>query len=532
MYNLGSIASEWAMDDPVKAAARLQQLPSNMQAGAIASVAQIWAGKDSHAAMEWARALTDPQPTQHRPRCHRRGHRRPGSGRRPRLARLPACRRPPRRARRGFPHPARSRLRCSPRQGDVPAGSRRSESRPQTHRRRRKRYSFGDSYGDPFGRYHDVDSGQLAALLEQLPPGAMRTNALNRLGSQLAGCTRDEADAILADYPAKEREKLQSTMLDNLTYQDPARALEIYQSLPATKVESYRLQNIISHLAQKDPEAALKISLESTSSQQQQQGVAAVFSQFALTDPDAARQRLSSIPPGPMYDSALSSIASAWGQTDATAALAWVDTLNGEQHTRALNALIPSLASSDPKTAADIIGEMLATSKDDNIGSISNAAYHLGQTWVQDDPAGRRQMDRRIARWQRENQRHQFHDVRLDPRRLRGSHPVDRYPARRQGPRLRRAGHRQRHQRHRFPHRLRMGQHHQRRRTNGPTCSPTSFPTGNNRTPTKPAPQSIKRRSNRQGARAPAQTVRMISRRIRITRAGGLFDRIILRQNH
>ncbi len=87
------------------------------------------------------------------------------------------------------------------------------------------------------------------------------------------------------------------------------------------KVETYHLHNIISYLAQKDPEAALKLSLESTSTQQQQQGVAAAFAQFARADPDAAKQRLSSLPPGPMHDSALSAIASSWGQTDSTAAI-------------------------------------------------------------------------------------------------------------------------------------------------------------------------------------------------------------------
>ena len=381
-YNLGSIASEWAMDDPVKAAARLQQLPSHMQAGAIASVAQIWAGKDSRAAMEWARALTDPGQ-----RNNALGAIAGGIAAQDPEAALASLDSLPAAARRaGLAAVFRTLLDL-----DYEAALARATSLPDPDDQKAAlKLIAGDqngySYGDPFGVYHSVDSGQLTALLEQLPPGAMRTNALNRLGSQLAACTRDEADAILAGYPDKEREKLQSAMLENLTYQDPARALETYQSLPATKVESYRLQNIVANLAQKDPEAALKFSLESTSAQQQQQGVAAAFAQFARTDPDAAKLRLSSIPPGPMYDNALSSMASAWGQTDSTAALAWVDSLNGEQHTRALNALMPSLASSNPKAAADIIGEMLATSKDDNNNPISSAAHYLGQSWAQEDP--------------------------------------------------------------------------------------------------------------------------------------------------
>jgi hypothetical protein len=383
-YHLGSIASEWAMDDPVKAAARLQSLPFNLQAGAIASIAQVWAGKDSKAALQWANSLTDSSQ-----RNNALGAIAGGIAASDPDAALASLDSLPSAARRvGLTAIFNTLLDL-----DYESALARANSLPDPDDQKaalkiiagdQNGYSFGDPFG--IGMYQSFDAGQLTSLLENLPPGAMRTNALNRLGNQLSNCTREEADAILANYPSKEREKLQYSMLENLAYQDPVRALEIYQSIPPAKVETYHLQNIISYLAQKDPEAALKLSLESTSTQQQQQGVAAAFAQFARADPDAAKQRIGTLPPGPMHDSALSAIASSWSQTDSTAALAWVNSLKGEEHTKAINAMIPVLASSNPKAAAGIISEMLSTSKEDNNSSISNAAHQLGQTWVREDP--------------------------------------------------------------------------------------------------------------------------------------------------
>ncbi len=386
MYSLGSIASEWAMDDPAKAAARLQQLPSSMQAGAIASVAQIWAGKDSQAAMEWARTLTDPNQRNaalgaiaggiaaHDPDAA--------------LASLDSMSSAARRA--GLSSIFRTLLDL-----DYDAALAKATSLPDPDDQKAvlklisgggDTFSFGDPFAGGYIGYQDGNPEQLGALLANLPPGAMRTNTLNKLGLQLTSNSPAEVDAILAGYPAKDRDKILSSLVDSLSYQDPARALEIYQSMPPTKLEPYRLQNIISNLAQQDPEAALKLTLESTNSSQQLQGITQIFAQFAQQDPEAARQKLAALPPGPMYDNAVSSIASSWAQTDSTAALAWVDTLKGEQHTRALHALMPSLASSNPKAAAGIIDDLLATTKEDNSGSISSSAYQLGQTWVQEDP--------------------------------------------------------------------------------------------------------------------------------------------------
>jgi hypothetical protein len=381
-FSLSSIASEWAIDDPVKAAARLKELPASMQKSAVASIAQVWAGKDSRAAMAWAQSLTDPSQRNlalgavaggvaaHDPDAA--------------IASLDAL--SPAARRTGLAAVFRTLLDLD---YEAALAKATSLSDPDDQKAALKLIAGGgDSYAyeDPFGNDNNSNSEQLTALLGKLPPGSMRNGVLSQLGQQLATCSSAEAESILAGYPVKEREKLQSGMLQSLAYSDPARALEIYQSLPPNKTESHSIYTIFSYLARQDPEALLKFSLASESPQEQSQGVSQAFGQLALNDPQAASRRLAALPPGPLYDGALASVTSAWAQADPDAARSWVDTLTGESKTRALNALIPAMVGNAPEAAAGMIGNLLASTQQDADGELSSVASQLSQSWVREDP--------------------------------------------------------------------------------------------------------------------------------------------------
>ena len=387
-YSMGSMAGEWAMDDPAMAAKRVMQLPTEMQRGGVAAIAKVWAGKDSAAATTWAQSLTDPQQRNQALAAIAGGiaAQDPDAALASLASLTPAARRA------GLTSVFST-------MADLDFDAALAKASALTDPADRKTalamlagagnsYGYNGNYGsyDSYvGGYSSRSSEQLSAVLATLPTGSLRNNALNQLGSQLAVCSREEAAAILADYPQQEREKLQSSMLQQLSYSDPARALEIYQSLPPGNVESYNLASIYSNLATKDPEAVLKL-LADKPPKEQAQGVGYAFAQLARNDPEAATRRLDEYPAGPVRDAALGQLTGAWAQDDPAAAKAWVTTLAGAEQVRALNSLIPALAGSDPKGAADILGRLLATTPKDADGNLSSATSNLVSTWARDDP--------------------------------------------------------------------------------------------------------------------------------------------------
>lgn len=371
----GSFAAEWAMDDPEAAAKRVMQLPADMQKSGLAAIAKVWAGKDSAAATAWAQSLTDPQQRNQVLAAIAGGiaAQDPDAA----LASLASLTPAARRAGLASVFSTMADL-----DFDAALAKATSLTDPAD---RKTALSLLAGGGSGEMNYHISRSPeQLNAVLATLPPGSLRSNALNQLGSQLAGCSREEAAGILAGYPPNDREKLQACMIQNLSYSDPTRALEIYQTLPPGKTESYGY-SIYSNLARQDPEAVLKL-LADKPPKEQAQGVGYAFAQLARNDPAAATRRLDDYPAGPVRDAAMAQLTSAWAQDDPAAAKAWVATLTGTEQTRAINSLIPALAGTDPTGAADMLGRLLATTPKDAGGNLSSAASQLVSTWGHDDP--------------------------------------------------------------------------------------------------------------------------------------------------
>ncbi|KAB2642278.1 MAG: hypothetical protein DVB26_03095, partial [Verrucomicrobia bacterium] len=372
-----SFAADWAMDDPVAAAKRAMQLPADMQKNAVVAIAKVWAGKDSSAATAWAQALTDPQQRNQALAAIAGGV----AAQDPDTALASLSSLPPTARRAGL-------MAVFSSLGDLDfdaALAKATSLKDPADRKAALSLLAGGAVGTGEMNYYVSRSPeQLSAALATLPSGAQRNTALNQLGNQLGGCSREEAAAILADYPPKDREKLQLVMLQQLAYNDPTRALEIYQTLPPDKAESCGY-SIYAGLARQDPEAVLKLVAEKPP-QEQAQGVGFAFAQLAHNDPESATRRLDAYPAGPVRDAAITQLTGAWAQDDPAAARAWVATLSETEQGRALNSLIPALAGSDPKGAADMLGRLLAKATKDADGNLGGATSNLVSTWARDDP--------------------------------------------------------------------------------------------------------------------------------------------------
>jgi hypothetical protein len=371
----GQYAAEWAMDDPVAAAKRVMQLPADMQKSGVVAIAKVWAGKDSAAATTWAQSLKDPQQRNQALAAIAGGiaAQDPDAALATLASLTPAARRA------GL---ASVFVTLADLDFDAALAKATALTDP-ADRRAALALLAGGGNGD--GEYINRSPEQLNAVLATLPPGSMRSNALNQLGSQLAGCSREVAAAILAGYPPKDREKMQICMLQNLSYSDPTRALEIYQSLPPGKSESYGY-GFYHGLARLDPEAVLKL-VAGKPPQEQAEAVGYAFAQLASNDPAAATRRLDDYPAGPVRDAAMTQLASTWAQSDPDAAKAWVATLTVPEQTRAIGSLMGTMADTDPKGAADMLGRLLAVTPKDADGNLSGAASQLVSSWGRDDPA-------------------------------------------------------------------------------------------------------------------------------------------------
>ncbi|MFD0893598.1 hypothetical protein KBB96_07365 [Luteolibacter ambystomatis] len=368
------IVGEWAVDDPAAAAKRLALLPSSVRGDGISALAKIWASKDSTAALAWANSLgNDSQRNKALGAIAGGMAARDPDGALATLEGMPAA------ARRAGLSSIFQTL------ADQDFGSaieRATSLSDPTDQRNAILMLIGrDASGDT---YYTRDASQIAAVIGKLPAGALRDQALDQLGSRLASSSREESEAILQGYSAAERQKVEKNMVQSLSYYDPARALEIYDSLPTGKAESYTFQSIFSSLASKDPEAALKLALSRKNPVEQIRAVSSALGQMANSNPEAAQRQFAALPAGPAREAALQTMASSWGSSDAEAAMRWAASLPAEERTKATLTLIPSMARNNPEAAANAIVPFLSdTSKNPNI---SNAVSQVSSYWAAQDP--------------------------------------------------------------------------------------------------------------------------------------------------
>lgn len=372
--SLTGIVGEWAIDDPEAAAKRIAQLPSSVRGDGISSLAKIWASKDSNAALAWANSLTDGSQRNKALGAIAGGmaaHDPDGA-----LATLE-----------GMSAAARRTGLASIFQtlADQDFGSaidRANSLSDPTDQRNAILMLIGRSSSGDY--YYGRDAGQIASVIAKLPAGMLREQALDQLGSRLASASREECETILQGYSEAERQKVEKNMVQSMSYYDPTRALEIYDSLPTGKADSYAIQSIFSSLASKDPEAAIKLALSRKNPAEQTRAVSIALAHMTASNPESAQRQFAALPAGPTRDAALQSMASSWGSSDADAAQQWASSLPAEERTKATLTLIPSMARNDPEAAASAITPFLSDSSKNP--DISNAVSQISSKWAAQDP--------------------------------------------------------------------------------------------------------------------------------------------------
>lgn len=366
-----SVASEWAVDDPVAAAARVAMLPASMRKDAVAAVAKIWGAKDAMAALAWAKSLEDP--TQRtRALAEVAGGmaaKDPGGAIASLDGALPAVRKA------GLSSIFEALADVDFDAALARAGELADPADQQA--------AFGPLAKEISGFYADPEKA--FALLSKLPEGNLKNDALSGFGQSLYSLSDEQADALIERCPEADRERIRSQMEQYLVYFDPERALRFRDSSPDGKASGASFGQIIAQLAGRDPLKAFELSQARKNPGEQEQGMRFVFGQLAQSDPAAAQARLAELPAGAGRTSAIVALSAAWAESDPAAAKAWAQSLGGEEKQNAITALTPVIAQTDPKEAAAMLLPFATAGGGENT-TLNSAVGRVCGAWVTKDP--------------------------------------------------------------------------------------------------------------------------------------------------
>ncbi|MGC4014014.1 MAG: hypothetical protein QM755_05770 [Luteolibacter sp.] len=377
---LDFLATDWAQEDPAAAASRIAKLSGPSTESAVMSIGTIWGSKDPTAAMAWAKALPANQ------RAKAVGAVIGGMAARDPDAAFAALGSLPSAARKVGLDAAMVTL--ADRDFDGAMARIKSLGDPADQQQALTYLVTGQSeFTSGTSLSTNLNPSRLDTILAQLPTGPLREKALVNLGLSLSTVPSEEAEKILSGYPEKERDKLRNSLIQSLYHSDPARALDLYRSLPAAQADPAAYVNIANSLAIRDPDAAIKLGLSAGTEQERIQGVTSALSQIAKNDPEAALQQFNALPQGAVRDSALRSVVSGWAQTDPAAALRWAGSLQGDQRTEAISSALPAAAAGDPEAAAAVLAPFLNGSSADPGMKLFNMPAVIAREWVALDPA-------------------------------------------------------------------------------------------------------------------------------------------------
>jgi len=372
--SIRSITSEWANDDPVAAAGRLENLPASMRKGAAGSIAKIWGSKDAPAALAWASSLKSPAE-----RTEALGAVVGGMSAKDPEAAMAAMATLPPAARKAGLKSVFTTLADTDFKGAVARASALTDPADQ--------HTALESLVTSTERYSS-DPTSLLSLLPLLPEGKLRDNALESMGTSLVQYSKEDSEALMAGCSDADREKINSQLQMYLGWYDPERALGLYDSQSPDQNSNYSFRQIISKIASSDPEKAFQLALSRKAPGEQEQGMRSAFSQLAASDPVAAQAHLAELPPGPVRTAAVVALSASWADADPAAAKAWANGLAGEEKQMAITAITPAIAQTDPKGAAAMLLPLAAAADAETQNETLNSAVQkVCGAWSAQDPA-------------------------------------------------------------------------------------------------------------------------------------------------
>ncbi len=213
-----------------------------------------------------------------------------------------------------------------------------------------------------------------------LPTGELRNNAVSTLISQIAGRSPDEAKALLDELPeGSARSAGVSALINSLAQADPKAAAELVTQMPTDRRKGDAVTNVAMRYSRSDTPSALAWA-ETLTGDQRNSAFSGIAYTWTQQDPKAAFDYYAKHEIMAADGYMVNQALRNWAQSDSTEALAWARTLpEGKLKDRALSTVVVSMADHDPREAAKMIGSLPANSQDD-------AAGNLAARWASNDP--------------------------------------------------------------------------------------------------------------------------------------------------
>ncbi|MGB0774225.1 MAG: hypothetical protein ACPGUY_00165, partial [Akkermansiaceae bacterium] len=384
--NIYDVAAQWAEEDPAAAIARISKLAPPLQKQAFPQIAFTWASKDPAAAMEWAQSLDNTtdrnsamssiivaSSNKNPQEAMSMLDSLPANLRQQSLAQIYKIM-----AKNDF-NTTIDTIMALPNKGDQYAALRAILGKAtgySTGRRNRHYDHLPVSY----------DIKQLQSLSAKLPHGELRDIALHQIATQLDNQSETETNQTLSNFSEKDRNTILSNLMQSLSYKNPNRALEIYEQLPYSPVNAHYYSSILSNIAKNEPEKAMQLALQKTTTGSSSDHLRSVISTISSQDPELAASYLDSIKNEKHRNHIISYTAKNWGQRDPDAALAWANKLPAEDQKRALQTIVPSIASQNPERAGQLLNDLM-NNGDAGLSNYTSTASSVASTWGNIDPA-------------------------------------------------------------------------------------------------------------------------------------------------
>ncbi len=223
-------------------------------------------------------------------------------------------------------------------------------------------------------------------IIDQVKDPVTRRENLNRLIYSAAYLAPDLMKEQLGKMTDREKVDTSESVMRGLISSDPAAAERYFLSLPETQRDTDSLSRMMWSYANTNPDKAFDFAISLQNPQEQTAAVKGLFENWSREDPEAAAAGWKKLPDGQSRLEALDNVASSWGRSDPETAKAWADSLSGIESTRALAAVLPSMARDNPGVASSQLSSLIATPPDGMEKNLANSAGKLAGQWASDDP--------------------------------------------------------------------------------------------------------------------------------------------------
>jgi hypothetical protein len=227
-----------------------------------------------------------------------------------------------------------------------------------------------------------------AAMLDKLAPGSARDNAMQNLIRSWGWSDPVGAREFAATLPEGERQRLNATVAEALTWRNPDEAIAYLKENPIDDPAHPAWGNLAGAIAeQSSPEKALEWARGLEDEATRLKALPEIFQRMAAQDPAAAARAVLDLPAGSSREENLARVGGAWAGTDFEDALGWARGLTGRDRESALGAVLSQGAPHQPTTAATQYGELLGSlpAGEKPADSFINAAATIAGAYFAED---------------------------------------------------------------------------------------------------------------------------------------------------